>query len=157
MEYLLRLQMTNEQIDEKIYGRLIGCEGFKEILEEVQVLKAKKNQCRRIMNMCSEAQDDTVLCLQKINSDIIDEGLRFKEFNMTLNKVKDLDNNKPEAFQLLYQFKLEDISVQNEYIKEVRDYHKSGRNDPSRIADLEKMKKKTQSRKRYMEKYRMRN
>lgn len=47
--------------------------------------------------------------------------------------------------------------MQNEYIKEVRDYHKSGRNDPSRIADLEKMKKKTQSRKRYMEKYRMRN
>jgi hypothetical protein len=41
----------------------------------------------------------------------LSEKLRNQEFNTTLNIVRDLDSNKPEAFPLLYGFKTEDITA----------------------------------------------
>ena len=71
----------------------------------------------------------------------MDEKLRCHEFNTTLGIVCDLDTNKPEAFPLLYQFKKEDIVEQINSSKEVAHYYKSGKNDPSHIAGIEKMQK----------------
>lgn len=70
---------------------------------------------------------------------MLDEKMRSIEFNTTLGIVRDLDTNKPEAFPLLYQFKKDDITEQINMSKEVANYHKSGKNDPSHIAGLEKM------------------
>ena len=78
---------------------------------------------------------------------MLDEKLRSNEFGTTLNIIQELDANKPEAFPLLYQFKKEDVSAQINMSKEVATYYKSGKNDPSKIAGLEKMQKQANLRK----------
>jgi len=62
--------------------------------------------------------------------------------------VMDLDTNKPEAFPLLYDFKIEDNNAQIAMAKEVANYYKSGKNDPSQITAIEKMKKQTARRRK---------
>ena len=100
------------------------------------------------MEMCVSVQKDTSETVKKIDKNILDEKLRNLEFNSTLNIVRDLDSNKPEAFPLLYQFKKEDITAQINMSKEVAEYYKSGKNDPSHIAGVERMQKKAAQRKK---------
>ena len=77
----------------------------------------------------------------------MEEKLRSNEFYTTLNIIEELDTNKPEAFPLLYQFKKEDVSDKINMSKEVANFYKSGKNDPSKIAGLEKMQKQANLRK----------
>ena len=69
------------------------------------------------------------------------ERLRSAEFKTISNIIQDLDTNNPIAFPLLYQFKIDDIDAQQDMSKEVQEYYKSGKNDPSRVAAIEKLQK----------------
>lgn len=100
------------------------------------------------MELCKNIQNDTTETVNKIDKYMLDEKMRSIEFNTTLGIVRDLDTNKPEAFPLLYQFKKEDITEQINMSKEVASYYKSGKNDPSHIAGLEKMQKQTAQKRR---------
>ena len=130
-----------------MYRKLVKCPKLKEILIEVQSQRVKRNECKRIMDLCSSVQDDTNEIINKINFEVINEKLRVAEFEATLGIVQDLDSNKPEAFPLLYQFKKEDINAQVAMTKEEANYYKSGKNDPSKIAGLEKMQKQQKRKK----------
>lgn len=76
------------------------------------------------------------MVVEKVNLSILNEQLRSKEFRSTLNIIEEIqeqDNNKPEAFPLLYQFKKEDIGATVNMEKEEVVYYKSGKNDPSKL------------------------
>ena len=55
--------------------------------------------------------------------------------------MQDLDSNKPEAFELLYQFKREDIDSEIGMAKHQANVYKSGKNDPAHIVGFERMQK----------------
>ena len=76
-----------------------------------------------------------------MNEVIMIERLRSAEFKTISNIIQDLDTNNPIAFPLLYQFKIDDIDAQQDMSKEVQEYYKSGKNDPSRVAAIEKLQK----------------
>ena len=100
------------------------------------------------MDMCLDVQEDTEELFKGVNHQILEQKLRVAEFRTTMGIVQDLDGNKPEAFPLLYQFKKDDINAQINSTKEVAEYYKSGKNDPSHIAGLEKMQKQTLQKKK---------
>ena len=56
-----------------------------------------------------------------------------------VNIIQDLDSNKPQAFELLYNFRLEDIISNINMSKEVAGFYKDSKNDPAHIAKIEKM------------------
>ena len=94
------------------------------------------------MDLCSGVRKDNHETIKKMNEVIMSERLRSAEFKTTTNIIQDLDTNNPIAFPLLYEFKREDIDAQIHMSKEVQEYYKSGKNDPSRVAAIEKLKKK---------------
>ena len=91
IEYLLRIHKVDKTLDPQTYKNLLACEGFKEILQEVSVLRQKKKEAKRIMQLCELAQLDTKKSLEKIDLNITDERLRTNEFNTTYNMIKELD------------------------------------------------------------------
>ena len=49
VEYLIRLQSTKQNVNKSTYIRLMQQPKFKEILDEVQVQRMNKRECRGIM------------------------------------------------------------------------------------------------------------
>lgn len=59
VEYLLRIHKVDKTLDTQTYKNLLLCDGFKEILAEVSVLRQKKKECKKIMQLCELAALDT--------------------------------------------------------------------------------------------------
>ena len=112
IEYLLRIHKVDRTLDPKTWENLQACEGFKEILSEVSLLRQKKREAKKIMQLCELAQMETKHSLEKIDLSITDERLRTNEFNTTYNMIKELEICVPAAFSLLYAFKVDDIKAQ---------------------------------------------
>lgn len=112
IEYLLRIHKVDRTLDPKTWENLQACEGFKEILSEVSLLRQKKREAKKIMQLCELAQMETKQSLEKIDLSITDERLRTNEFNTTYNMIKELEICVPAAFSLLYAFKVDDIKAQ---------------------------------------------
>ena len=89
-------------------------------------------------------QADTQETLNKVRIKTIEQKLRAQQFQKTLDIVQDLNNNKPDAFPLLYAFRVEEMDSEIKLIKEQATWYKSGKNDPARIVGLERMQKKKQ-------------
>ena len=87
VEYLIRLQSTKQNVNKSTYIRLMQQPKFKEILDEVQVQRMNKRECRGIMEQCEDMQDNTAEVLSRINCMIGEENLRQTEFNSTLTII----------------------------------------------------------------------
>ena len=148
IEYLLRIHKVDKTLDPATYKRLLACDGFKEILQEVSVLRTKKKEAKKIMQLCELAALDAKQSLEKIDLNLTDERLRTNEFNTTYNMIKELDICVPAAFSLLYAFKVDDIRAQIAMGQEVAAEYKSGKNDPARIAEKERYAKQVAARRR---------
>ena len=98
IEYLLRIHKVDRTLDPKTWENLQACEGFKEILSEVSLLRQKKREAKKIMQLCELAQMETKQSLEKIDLSITDERLRTNEFNTTYNMIKELEICVPAAF-----------------------------------------------------------
>ena len=148
IEYLLRIHKVDRKLDPKTWENLQACEGFKEILDEVSLLRQKKREAKKIMQLCELAQMETKHSLEKIDLSITDERLRTNEFNTTYNMIKELEICVPAAFSLLYAFKVDDIKAQIDMSQEeVADY-KNGKNDPGRVAEKERYARQVAARRR---------
>lgn len=91
------------------------------------------------MNKCHKSQEDTAGVIHNVNNMLINERLRGHEYLQNVNIIQDLDSNKPQAFDLLYNFKLEDIASHINMSKEVAGFYKDSKNDPAHISKIEKM------------------
>lgn len=67
VDYIMRIQQSQEGIDAKTYERLVSYPKFKEIIDEVQTQRTKKKECKRIMDLCLDIQKDTNATVQKVN------------------------------------------------------------------------------------------
>ena len=83
------------------------------------------------MNKCHKSQNETAGTIQNINNGIMNERLRGHEYMQNVNIIQDLDSNKPQAFDLLYNFKLEDIETQINMSKEVAGFYRDSKNNSS--------------------------
>ena len=52
VDYLIKLQSSKQMVDKHTYKKLMSQPKFKEILDEVQIQRKKKRECKRIMEMC---------------------------------------------------------------------------------------------------------
>ena len=101
------------------------------------------------MNMCQNSSAGTKKTIRQLDQALVSEKIRCAEFASTIDIVQELDSNKPEAFPLLYEFKKEDMQSQIQMTKEEEKYYKLGKNDPAKIAGIERMQKQALARKRH--------
>ena len=139
INYLMRVSKSIESVSPEKFTHLKNSDGFKEIVQEINILRNKKKSCKQIMSLCDLTQNDLPLALRKIERDLNAERLRSQEFLSTFNVVKELDFCTPQAFPLLFAFKIADMKAQSALSEEVAVEFKTGKNDPSIVVAQEKM------------------
>ena len=100
--YLRKKKSNIEKIDLHQFCGHTFFGGIKELIEDVNEFKRKKQRCRQISELCRNTQGDLPDVLRKFDMKINKERLRTGEFIKTYDIVKDLEFCTPSAFTLLY-------------------------------------------------------
>ena len=102
---------------------------------------------QKLTKACSGARKEIKNTFRKLDYKLSKTQLRVNEQRTMHELIKELDIAKPEAFSLLFAFKMNDINQQINMSQDVMRGFKEGMSDPAKIQKIEKMQKHQKKRK----------
>lgn len=102
---------------------------------------------KKLTSACSGARKEIKNTFKKFEYKLSKTQLRVNEQKAMHDLIQELDVSKPEAFSLLFAFKMNDINQQINMSQDVMRGFKEGLSDPAKIQKIEKMQKNQKKRK----------